>query len=305
MVSSDPFSSLVATANSITLPPPLVLAMRKYGRRHTLPFLLSLALEYLSYSLRNSARRAAASSKASGPMLMSEVEKNEESRRKRAFVWYLVRGPVWEGITKSALVSFLDFSICTLLIVFPLAGRPRLEGISKSFENKPIIGYVSTLIQDYIPLLDKYHFCEYLTQSCDSTRNLSSSLPLPLPFSQTLLSCPVAFENRFLFHRHSLLRLAFSHRLLLDAQVLLLHDLVPQMLPTGQENLQKLLRSLLLTTITNSHPLRLNRFRHPIPNPLGEPKVTLPFLLRHPNSLLLKLLLQLPHQLNQLLHRCP
>lgn len=78
--------------------------MRKYGRRHTLPYLLSLALEYLAYSLRSSSTSRLASDKASGPMLpvktATELEKQETSKRARQFWWYLVRGPVWEGWSK-------------------------------------------------------------------------------------------------------------------------------------------------------------------------------------------------------------
>ncbi|GAA5987328.1 hypothetical protein JCM10908_001911 [Rhodotorula pacifica] len=116
-----------------------VIAMRKYGRRHTLPYLLSLALEYLAYSLRSSSTSRLASDKASGPMLPvktpTELEKQETSKRARQFWWYLVRGPVWEGWTK-----------------------PRLEAIAGKFEDKPVIGFVSTLLQDYVPLIDEYYY---------------------------------------------------------------------------------------------------------------------------------------------------
>lgn len=73
----------------------LVYAMKKYGRRHTFPFLLSLALEYLSYSLRSQANAAAGKGKE-----LSEVEKAENAKRFKAFWRYLVRGPVWDGFTK-------------------------------------------------------------------------------------------------------------------------------------------------------------------------------------------------------------
>jgi peroxin-16 len=77
--------------------------MRKWGRRHTLPYLLSLALEYLAFSLRRSSTQRLSLGKASGPMLPnspSEVEKAETKKRAKAFWWYLVRGPVWESWTK-------------------------------------------------------------------------------------------------------------------------------------------------------------------------------------------------------------
>jgi len=37
--------------------------------------------------------------------------------------------------------------------------RPQLEGIAGKFEDKPLIGFVSTLIHDYMPLVDDYYFC--------------------------------------------------------------------------------------------------------------------------------------------------
>ncbi|GAA5864797.1 hypothetical protein JCM8547_009235 [Rhodosporidiobolus lusitaniae] len=116
-----------------------VLAMRRYGRRHTLPYLLSLALEYLAFSLRSSSTSRLASDKASGPMLphktQSELEKQETGRRAKQFWWYLMRGPVWESWTK-----------------------PQLERIAAKFDDKPLVGFVSTLVQDYTPLFDDYYF---------------------------------------------------------------------------------------------------------------------------------------------------
>ncbi|GAA5895438.1 peroxisomal membrane protein PEX16 [Sporobolomyces salmoneus] len=115
-----------------------VIAMKRYGRRHTLPYLLSLALEYLAYTLRQSSTSRMYASKASGPMLPyapSELEKQETGKRGQAFWWYLLRGPVWEMWTK-----------------------PRLEGISDRFADKPLIGFVSTMIKDYTPLIDEYYY---------------------------------------------------------------------------------------------------------------------------------------------------
>ncbi|KAK4055882.1 hypothetical protein OIO90_003139 [Microbotryomycetes sp. JL221] len=128
-----------AVAEVIWILRPLVyvLAMRKYGRRHTLPYLLSLALEYLAFTLRSSSNQKLFVNKASGPMLStpSELEKQETKKRARAFWWYLLRGPLWDSWTK-----------------------PRLEGLSSRFDDKPLIGFLSTFIRDYIPLVDDYYF---------------------------------------------------------------------------------------------------------------------------------------------------
>lgn len=104
-----------------------VLAIRRYGYRHTAPFLLSLALEYLARSLKQSQRLSAG---LGSPGHMSEVEKNEAARRQRAFWWYLLRGPVWEGWTK-----------------------PQLEGIAGALQGKPLFGLFGSILKDYTPLI--------------------------------------------------------------------------------------------------------------------------------------------------------
>jgi peroxin-16 len=75
--------------------------MKKYGRRHSFPFILSLSLEFFAYTLRT--RAAANCDKASGPMLpstISSAEKLETSKRAKAFLKYFLRGPVWDSWTK-------------------------------------------------------------------------------------------------------------------------------------------------------------------------------------------------------------
>ena len=97
--------------------------MKHYGRRHTLPYLLSLALEYLAYSLRTNAAATRAAGKATDPA--SDAERAETKKRANAFWWYIVRGPVWESWTK-----------------------PRLEGIATTLEDKPLLGFAATIIKD-------------------------------------------------------------------------------------------------------------------------------------------------------------
>lgn len=75
--------------------------MKRYGRRHTLPYLLSLALEYLAFSLRTNAAAKRAAGKATDPA--SEAERAETKKRANAFWWYIVRGPVWESWTKCVI----------------------------------------------------------------------------------------------------------------------------------------------------------------------------------------------------------
>lgn len=76
-----------------------VLAIKRYGGHHQIPFLLSLAVEHLARVLRQrqgkGTRRDA-----------SKVEKNEWNKRHQAFWWYLVRGPMWESFTKWVQLPF-------------------------------------------------------------------------------------------------------------------------------------------------------------------------------------------------------
>jgi hypothetical protein len=37
--------------------------------------------------------------------------------------------------------------------------RLQIEGFANLFEGKPVIGFVSMLAKDYLPLIDSYHFC--------------------------------------------------------------------------------------------------------------------------------------------------
>ncbi|PWN50798.1 peroxisome membrane protein [Violaceomyces palustris] len=144
-----------------------VLAIRKWGRKHTFPWALSLCLEYLARKLRTRSLTSPGSSSSSAfgnplmlammsgenPLLailwsifsspspsstarpISEVEEEEWSRRDRNLWWYLVRGPIWHNLTKSKL------------------GR-----LAQRLEGKPILGLVGGVVRDYLPLVDEYYF---------------------------------------------------------------------------------------------------------------------------------------------------
>ena len=53
-----------------------------------------------------------------------------------------------------------------------MIARPRLEGISDRFADKPLIGFVSTMIKDYTPLIDEYYYCERLLHLYSDVRLL-------------------------------------------------------------------------------------------------------------------------------------
>lgn len=147
-----------------------VLALRRWGRKHKAPFVLSLVLEYLARVLRVRSLSSGLGPSSNGggmssnPLMMllmgenpllslvgglmgagaggpresrpvSEVEKMEWEKRDRAFWWYLLRGPLWEGWT-----------------------RPKLEDLATATENRPLLGIVGGIIKDYLPLVDEYYY---------------------------------------------------------------------------------------------------------------------------------------------------
>jgi hypothetical protein len=45
--------------------------------------------------------------------------------------------------------------------------RPKVEALVEKTANLPIIGVVSSIVKDWIPLVDGYYYCEYfLMEPC-------------------------------------------------------------------------------------------------------------------------------------------
>jgi len=134
---------LIAEVVWILRPLIYVLALRKFGRRHLYPFLLSLALEYFSYKNMSDSVNGSSSDRSrsrlgpasrQGPT--SEVERQELSKRRKAFWLYFLRGPLWYGWT-----------------------REKLQGFSSRFEgNRFGLGLVANILEDYKGLIDQYHY---------------------------------------------------------------------------------------------------------------------------------------------------
>lgn len=84
----------------------------------------------------------------------SEVERQELSKRRKAFWLYFLRGPVWYGWT-----------------------RLRLEGFAKRFENIFGLNLLANIADDYKNLIDEYHYCE-LHRTSTVNRTISDSYSL-------------------------------------------------------------------------------------------------------------------------------
>lgn len=145
-----------------------VLALKKWGTRRWEPWTISFAVEYLSNMLRRSAYSSPAmtgqdganagglnpilmgllqthpvlrllshliKSSTSNPKPTSQVEDLEWSKRKRAFLWYLLRGPIWHQYTKVKVNKLCD----------------KVEG-------KMLLGIVGAMVKEYVPLVDDLYF---------------------------------------------------------------------------------------------------------------------------------------------------
>lgn len=91
--------------------------------KSTNPLIVSLSLELFSRYLRRVPRPSSA------------LERSEYARRDRDFLWYLLRGSIWQSYT-----------------------RPKLEAFANKTADKPVLGLLSAFIQDWIPLIEDYYY---------------------------------------------------------------------------------------------------------------------------------------------------
>ncbi|KAJ1953804.1 hypothetical protein IWQ62_005907 [Dispira parvispora] len=110
-----------------------VLAIRKWGHKAWLPWLLSLAIESLSRLLQTTACADVTRQGHSGSR--SQLERAELGRRLWLFLNYLLRSPFYDRFTK-----------------------PRLDRFIKSAQQKPIISLFAGLLSDYQPLWESVYF---------------------------------------------------------------------------------------------------------------------------------------------------
>ncbi|KAJ3750487.1 peroxisomal membrane protein PEX16 [Lentinula detonsa] len=103
---------------------PLVYATMLFSdRKSNRPLITILTMEFVSRSLRRNVPPSAS------------LERSEYARRDRDMLWYLFRGTIWQSYT-----------------------RPKTAHLAESFSTTPILGLFATLIQDWIPLIDEYHY---------------------------------------------------------------------------------------------------------------------------------------------------
>ncbi|KZO96317.1 peroxisome membrane protein [Calocera viscosa TUFC12733] len=120
-------SGTAALSEIVSILRPLIYVLSlTYSKSPSLPYMVSLFLDFLSRRLRPSTLPFSAS---------SEILANEYSRRDRQLALYLFKGPVWREFT-----------------------RPRLEGFASRTENIPLLNVLSALVRDWVPLIDEYYY---------------------------------------------------------------------------------------------------------------------------------------------------
>ncbi|KAJ1977454.1 hypothetical protein H4R35_002292 [Dimargaris xerosporica] len=107
-----------------------VLAIRRWGPKSWVPWLLSLAIELGSRSLMN---QRAGAHRLFGTR--SQLEESELSRRTWLLLYYVLRSPFYERFTK-----------------------PRLDGLIKTTSTKPLISLFTGILADYQPLWESVYF---------------------------------------------------------------------------------------------------------------------------------------------------
>jgi peroxin-16 len=103
----------------------------------------AFAMELISRSLRRT------------PSNSADLEREEYARRDRDILWYLLRGSVWETYSRSVHSKpvLLKTNISFLF-------RPKVEAVVEKTANTPILGVLSSIVKDWIPLVDGYYYCE-------------------------------------------------------------------------------------------------------------------------------------------------
>ncbi|KAJ2661929.1 hypothetical protein IWW48_002160 [Coemansia sp. RSA 1200] len=108
-----------------------VIGIRRLGKNDWRPWALSLLVELASRQMIRTDLHAASDRESP----RRTVEKDELSRRKWLFVYYLLRSPFFDRFTESRMTRIADW--CS---------------------NKPLLNLVGALIHDYLPLWQQYYF---------------------------------------------------------------------------------------------------------------------------------------------------
>ncbi|KAI5852296.1 peroxisome membrane protein [Tricharina praecox] len=109
-------------------------AMKRFAndRKSWTPWLLGFSLEYAA---RQMTKRELETSVPGGLRGLTQLERDELTRRAWAMGWWGVRGAFYENIT-----------------------GPFLQGISGRLNNQPVLGLLGGVLEDYQYLWDNYYF---------------------------------------------------------------------------------------------------------------------------------------------------
>lgn len=129
----------------------LVLALRRYGNRSWLPWLLSISIELTTRILSSYYYNKRI---PGGFRWASSLEKEEQKRRIRQFFFYILRGPFYEKFTKYYIIFF--FPLLTVTIgscIYCLIFQPPFFFFSPGIDLGSII-FARRLVTN--------QFCHYL-----------------------------------------------------------------------------------------------------------------------------------------------
>ena len=101
--------------------------LRKCDKKSWKPWLISISLEILALLPSNGWITEAP--------ILTTLESDEIKRRQRCLLFYLLKTPFYQNYSKSVI-----------------------DNVVKSTETKPIISIFSSMIKDYQPLWENYHF---------------------------------------------------------------------------------------------------------------------------------------------------
>lgn len=106
---------------------------------------VALAMELISRNLRRA------------PSPSATLERSEYARRDRDIFWYLLRGSIWETYTRYDHRFIFGPRQNFDKLNLP---RPKIDSVIDRTANAPLLGLLSAVAKDWIPLIDEYYYCK-------------------------------------------------------------------------------------------------------------------------------------------------
>ncbi|EFE40010.1 hypothetical protein TRV_05277 [Trichophyton verrucosum HKI 0517] len=130
-----------------------VIALQRYRakKKSWTPWLIGFGLEF---TCRQLAKKEFRDRVAGGLRGLSKLEREELSKRGWSMGWWIMRGAFYENVTKC--VSNYYYSERTEKT--NIYERSWIKSITNSLRDKPLLGLVGSVVEDYEYLWDNYYF---------------------------------------------------------------------------------------------------------------------------------------------------